>query len=216
MTNWTKRLVKKIVDPITYQWKNTFSCFSEEKLLLFPSLIIQIIKWFFFYVTVGVQKSLEKTTNKQGTSSSGSSTPTTPTTPTPSKLYNIQISQGDASLPDAKDVIMPQLQSLTITDNDNKNGGGGGGTATKVTSMQGRNLTITKTETVVEEDTASVSNMSSVSASTGSFISSSASTVVGRPDPSFSGLSSSSLSPLQTLTVSEGFGKDLVDNVRSR
>ena len=164
---------------------------------------------------IGVQ-SQRNIINKQKTSSTGcstttttSTTPTTPTTPTSSKLYNIQISQGDASLPDAKDITMPQLQSLTITDTDNKNGGAA--TSTKVTSIQGRNLTITKTETVVAPDTASISNMSSVSDSTGSFVSSSsASTVVGRSDPGPSSVAS------QPFTVSEDFGKDLVDNVRSR
>ena len=106
---------------------------------------------------------------------------------------------------------MPSLQSLTITED------GDNGTVTKVTSIQGKNLTITRTETVEkqeeQQDSASVSNMSVVSDSTGSFVSSTATMVTG------SDHAASSILPLavhSNFEVSEGFGKELVDNVRSR
>ena len=101
---------------------------------------------------------------------------------------------------------MPPLKSLTITDSSDKTVGG---TTTKVTSMHGKNLTITRTETVVEQDTESVCNMSVVSNSSGSFVSS-ISTMVAVSDAGLSG------SLTQSFNVSEGFGKELVDNVRSR
>lgn len=100
------------------------------------------------------------------------------------------------------------MKSLTITENDNNKNRGA--SATKVTSIQGKNLTITKMETI-ESDADSVSNMSSVSNSTGSFVSDSSSTLVARSNPRFAEPSST-----QTLNVSESFGKEMVDNVRSR
>ena len=92
------------------------------------------------------------------------------------------------------------------------------GTTTKVTSVQGTNLTITKTENVIEPDRRSLSNISLDSASTGSFVSGTTATtrtscldVADRPCTTTAGHSG-----IRGFEVSEGFGQDLVDKVRGR
>lgn len=124
-------------------------------------------------------------------------------------MYNIQVSHGEVSpLPIASPA---QLSSTVVKGHDTT-------TKTVITSMQGKNLTITRTESM--EDAQSVaSNESLVSSSVDSFAPSSTYTLVNDPSRNYQQQQQQqqiAVADSLHFEISEELGKELVDNVRAR